>query len=426
MVQQRRPSGALAKLSCLVRGRTLQVIESVRVCLVLLCTFGCWTAAIPAVADIVVLTEGGRVEGTLVNRNESPRKNYVVKTGAGQITLDKSQVKEVITQSPDELEYERIRFTFPDTVEAQWKLAEWCREKGLTSERTEHLERVVRLDPDYKPARLALGYSHIDGRWTRREDLMEERGYIHYKGKWMLPQDIAIQERKQQTEKAQKEWYVNLRRFRSQLNDRGPRAQAALAEFKTLSDPAAVPAIADLFSGERSEQVQELLIDALGRIRTDEAVGVLAQIALEVPNEDIRLAAVDYLKEIKSPAAVRYFAAALRGRENVKINRAGVALGELGDKSAIGPLIGALVSVHKDKYQQGGGNSLSPSFDSNGGIGFGVGARSVIVRHNVQNKGVHEGLVKLAGGPDFGYDERAWAHWYAAQHQPVAVPGRRD
>ena len=36
--------------------------------------------------------------------------------------------EQVITQSPDEREYERIRFTIADTVEAQWKLAEWCRE----------------------------------------------------------------------------------------------------------------------------------------------------------------------------------------------------------------------------------------------------------------------------------------------------------
>ncbi len=385
-----------------------------------------WLTVAPSSADVVVLTGGGRVQGTIVNRNESPRKNYVVKTGAGEVTLDKSQVKEVITQLPEDLDYEKIRFTCADTVEAQWKLAEWCREKGLSTERAVHLERVVELDPNHKPARLALGYSHIDGRWVRREELMEERGYVRHKGKWMLPQDIEIQERKQQTEKAQKEWYVSLRRLRTQLGDRGPRAQAALDELRSLSDPAAVPAIADLFNGERSEQVQGLLIDALGRIKTDDAVRLLAEIALEVSNEDVRLAAVDYLKEIKSPSAVAYFTGALKNKENVKINRAGVALGELGDKRAIGPLIGALVSVHRDKYQQGGPNTFSPSFDSGGGVGFGAGAKSVIVRRNVQNKGVHEGLAKLAGGPDFGYDERAWTHWYASQKKPAAVPGRRD
>lgn len=379
-----------------------------------------------AAADVVVLSNDGRVKGTLVNPNESPRKNYIVKTDAGEITLDKSQVKDVITQSPDEREYEKIRFTFADTVEAQWKIAEWCRERGLSQQRTDHLERIVELDPNHKQARAALGYGQHDGRWVRREDLMKERGYVWHKGRWMLPQDIEIQEQKRQTELAQKEWYRKLGRYREQLNDRGPRAQIALAEFKALSDPAAVPAIARMFNDERSEDVQMLLIDALGRIKSTDAVRVLADIAIEVANEDVRLAAVDYLKEVRNPTAAGYLVEALRSKEITKINRAGVALGELGDKSAIGPLIGALVTVQREKVQQGGPNTYSPSFDSNGGIAFGAGSRSFIVRRNVQNRGVHEGLVKLAGGKDFGFDARAWSHWHNAQKKPVAAPGRRD
>ncbi|MEX2140615.1 MAG: HEAT repeat domain-containing protein [Pirellulales bacterium] len=391
-----------------------------------MCVVTSWMMVALAAADVVVLNNDGRVKGTLVNPHESPRKNYVIKTDAGEITIDKSQVKEVITQSPAEREYEKIRFTFPDAVEAQWKIAEWCREKGLSQQRTAHLERLIDLDPSHKQARAALGYGQFDGRWIRREDLMKERGYVWHNGRWMLPQDVEIQERKRQTELAQKEWNIKLRRFRAQLDDRGPRAQAALAEFKTLSDPAAVPAIADLFNDERSENMQMLLIDALGRIKSPDAVRMLADIAIEVANEDVRLAAVDYLKEIRDPAAAGYLVEALRSKENAKINRAGVALGELGDRSAIGPLIGALVSVHKEKVQQGGPNTYSPSFDSNGGVAFGAGTRTFIVRRNVQNRGVHEGLVKLAAGKDFGFDARAWGHWHAAQKKPVAAPGRRD
>src|SRR5688500_10086042 len=133
--------------------------------------FGCCVVGHTTAADVVVLNNDGRLEGTLVNPNESPRKNYIVKTDAGEITLDKSQVKEVITQSPDEREYEKIRFTFPDTVVAQWTRAEWCREKGLSALRTAPLQRVIDLDPDHKQARAALGYSHFNGRWTRREDV---------------------------------------------------------------------------------------------------------------------------------------------------------------------------------------------------------------------------------------------------------------
>jgi hypothetical protein len=383
-------------------------------------------AALRAAADVVVLNNDGRVEGTLVNPNESPRKNYIIQTDAGRVTLEKSQVKEVITQSPEEREYKKIRFTFPDTVEAQWKVAEWCREKGLSQQRTDHLERVIELDPDHKQARAALGYSHLEGRWVRREEVMQERGYVRHKGKWMLPQDVEIQEQKRKVEMAQREWQLKLRRLRMQLDDPGTRGQTALAEFKSLSDPSAVPAIARLISDERSEAVQLLLIDALARIKTPDAIRVLADVAVEISNEDVRLAAVDYVKEFRSAVAVTHIVEALKSKDNAKINRAGVALGELGDKSAIGPMISALVSVQRQKVQQGGPNTYSPSFDSNGGVSFGAGTKTFIVRQNVQNHGVHEGLVKLAGGPDFGFDTRAWSHWHAAQRKPTVVPGRRD
>jgi hypothetical protein len=393
----------------------------------LTCLAGACVLASTVAADVVVLNSGGRVKGTIVNADESPRKSYIVKTDAGQITLDKSQVKEVITQPPAELEYERIRFTFADTVEEQWKLAEWCREKGLMRERTGHLERIIELDPNHKQARAALGYSRIEGRWTRREDALKERGFVEYKGKWMLPQDAELQERKAKVQAAQKEWHIKLRALRAQLDDRGPRAGAALAELKSVSDAAALPAIVDAFKSESRTSVKTLLIDALARIGTADAIRLLAEIALESNNEELGLAAVDHLKQLKSPAAAGFFIAALGGGNIAKINRAGVALGELGDKAAIAPLIGALISVQKQKVQQGGSGTISPSFDSQGGIGFGVGGKTVVLQKNVQNRGVHEGLVKLTGGTDFGYDVVAWRQWLKDQRKEAAVvPGRRD
>jgi hypothetical protein len=377
-------------------------------------------------ADVVVLTTDGRLQGTLLNAQESPRKNYIVQTDSGQVTLDKEQVKEIISQTADELEYERLRFSFPDTVDGQWKIAEWCRERGMSKERTTHLERIVEIDSNHKQARGALGYGQVNGRWVRQEDVMKERGYVKYKGKWLLPQDVEIQEQKRKSEIAQKEWFKRLRLVRAQLDDRGPRAAAALKELQEVSDPDAIPAIIELFKNERSESVQRLYIAALARMNTASAVRVLGEIALESSNEETRLTSLDHLKKIKSPASVSQFVGALKSKDNATINRAGTALGELGDVSAIGPLIGVLMTVHKSKVQQGGANTLSPSFDSNGGIGFGAGAKTVIVRNKVVNRGVHEALVKLADGVDFGFDTRAWANWHASQKKPAPKPGRRD
>ena len=76
-----------------------------------------------AVADVFVLTNGGRVTGELVNREESPRTKYVVQTAEGaRVTFEPSQVRQVIRPRPNEVEYEQIRSTYPDTVRGRMGL----------------------------------------------------------------------------------------------------------------------------------------------------------------------------------------------------------------------------------------------------------------------------------------------------------------
>ena len=90
-------------------------------------------------AEVFVLVNGGRISGELLNRQESPRKQYLVKVaGEGQITLAASQVEQVLKRRPEEEEYEKIRPAYPDTIEGQWALAEWCRQKRLPLERETH------------------------------------------------------------------------------------------------------------------------------------------------------------------------------------------------------------------------------------------------------------------------------------------------
>jgi hypothetical protein len=379
-------------------------------------------------ADIFVLENDGRVQGTLQNPKESPRKHYVVKTDDGAtVTLDKSQVKDHVSQSPDELEYEKIRFTFLDTVEGQWKAAEWCRERGLSRERNSHLERVIELDMNHKAARAALGYGQINGKWVRQEDVMQARGYVLHKGRWLLPQDKALQEQKEQTEVASKEWHNKMRRFRGLVGDRGPKGQAALEELQAITDPNAVPALMQWFKDENSEAVSLEIIKVLGRIERGDAVRSLCLIAVDGASEELRLSAIDELKRIKDHSAVTMLVQALKSKDNKRINRAGLALGELEDKTAIEPLIASLVTVHKRVAQQGGGQSISTGFDSTGGTSFGTGSKAVVVRNNISNQDVHDALVKLAGdGVDFGYDAKAWRSWHANQKKPPVNAGRRD
>ena len=129
----------------------------------------CLTLAAAGVrAETFVLKNGGRIEGEIVNPKQSPRENYVIKTASGgQVTLAKSQVKEIVRQTDAEAEYEKMRPQFADTVEGQFAAAVWCREHGLARLRDKHLERVIELDPSHVAARLSLSrvqasLGHID------------------------------------------------------------------------------------------------------------------------------------------------------------------------------------------------------------------------------------------------------------------------
>ena len=111
-------------------------------------------------AEVFVLSTGGRVVGELVNRDENPRKKYIIELEDGsRVTLDAAQVEQVQRPKAELLEYEKIRADYPDTVEGQWALAEWCREKKLPAQRDTHLKRIIELDPDHADARRALGYN---------------------------------------------------------------------------------------------------------------------------------------------------------------------------------------------------------------------------------------------------------------------------
>ncbi|MGC3972321.1 MAG: hypothetical protein QM775_34760 [Pirellulales bacterium] len=119
----------------------------------------------------------------MANAAESPRAKYEIRLpGGGSVTLDKDQVTSVVTPTPDQLEYQRIRHEQPDTIEGQWNLAEWCREHKLTEERKRHLERVIELDTNHVKARASLGYNRIQGQWRTQAEHLRRSARCNTKG----------------------------------------------------------------------------------------------------------------------------------------------------------------------------------------------------------------------------------------------------
>jgi hypothetical protein len=380
-------------------------------------------------SEIFLLHDGGRVKGELVNRDQSPRTSYVIKTiSGGQVTLEAEQVKEVKRQSAAEIKYDQIRSTYSDTVDAQWKLAEWCRENRLYSQRKVHLERIIELDPNHAPARHALGYGQIHGRWVTQQTLMTENGYQRYKGQWVLPQEIDILERQRKEKLAEADWSNKLKRWHGWLAT--DKSETATASIKAINDPFAARALAKYFDSDQNREVRMLYLEALGRINAPAALDHLAAASLGDADGEIRVACLDQVVAHNYKPAVRRYVKALKSTDNATINRAAYCLSRMKDTSATGPLIDALVTTHTFYIQKGSPGGTSATFGKGPNAGMGglsVGGGGVeTINQTFENRSVLQALVELTGGASFNFDVRAWKYWYAAQRKPQSLDARRD
>jgi hypothetical protein len=387
-------------------------------------------AAPVALGDVFILTNGGRIEGELANPDEKPRRTYEVQmAGGGRVTLEAAQVEKVVTVRADQHEYERIRHQYPDTVEGQWALAQWCLQQRLLSQRDTHLERVIELDPNHAEARRALGYSQVDGKWAKRDEVMISRGYVLYKGRWRTRQEIELIENKRKQELAEKEWFQKIDRWRGWFGtDKGLVAQQ---NIQGIEDPLAVKGLAAALTGKKREPapVRGMFIEALAKIGTPDALQVLAATALEDDDREVRLTCLDYLQKKKNPDVISYFVSKLRSKDNSTVNTAAVALGRLKDPSAVGPLIGALITTHKFKVAPKGGGgpgSMSSTFGNGPGAGgMSVGDSTKIYTQQMANQPVLDALVVLTG-QNFNFDVQAWKYWYATQKRTDPLDARRN
>ena len=383
-----------------------------------------------APSEVFILKGGGRVEGKLLNPDQSPRTRYVVKTTGGvEITIEADQVKQKLHQNAAEIEYEKIRPGYPDTVEGQWAAAGWCLEHHLIPQRKTHLKRILELDPDHEEARRALGYSQVEGQWKTQEEVMLERGFRWFKGRWRLPQEIELMERKGKVEVAEREWFGKIKMWRGWLGtNKGAQAEKNL---RSIDDPYAVRALAAGLENEKSQPLRALYIEILAKIGSPAAIQALATCSMEDSLEEVRLTCLDFLKKEKHPEVVAYYISKLKSKDNRLVRRAAVGLSHMNDPTAVRPLIDALVTTHKFKIVKGSGNPNQQSYSfggsSSGGVpGFGFGSpRPKIIKRRIANREVLEALLSLTG-ENFQYNVTAWKGWYASRRGRSAVDARRN
>lgn len=377
-------------------------------------------AAGAAADDVFVLEHGGRVVGQAVKNPLPPPGMYVIElSDGGRVTLPRAQIKEVRPQRPEEAEYAKIAPGYKITIEDQWALAEWCRQRSLNAERAKHLERILELDPDHEQARAGLGYFKDDGQWTTREEKLTRLGYIRHNGSWMLPQQIQLLEEKEKLSNAQKDWIQKVERWRQWLGtERGRIATESILEIR---DPNAVRALAAALKDDQRDQARILYVTALANIGDTASRRVLTLWVMEDPVEEVCLTCLDYLKKANDHEAVEYLVGRLRSKDNREINRAALALGHLEARDAIGPLIDALITTHKFKIPKNPGQ-IGASFSNTGGGGLSAGGGPTTVTRDVPNRNVLDALVKITG-QSYSFDVARWRIWFATQKKVQAKAG---
>jgi hypothetical protein len=409
-----------------IRGAAIRNLQFA-ICNLQFLTAALWLGT-QASADIFELANGGRIDGRVVETADGDQSKYVIDlAGGGRLTIPRSDVARVDATSPSDDEYLALARRAPDTVAGHWKLVEWCREHRLRDRAGQHLERILELDPSHEEARMALGFRHKDGQWVTRDDVMANRGMLMYEGRYVTPQHIELLKRLKETKTSQADWANTFERLRRWLTGRREeRFAQAHAELQTIRDPLAAAPLIAMLRREQDPELRRLWVDVAAGLDHQLAVDALVDLSLTDPEAEIRYQCLESLiKSGRSGLAVPYIRA-LRDRDNAIVNRAGAALGQLGNPEAAGALIDALVTKHRFKTSDANPDQHAYTFSpDSGSFSFGGGGPQVVTRE-IRNPDVLGALVTLAGGTSFDYDQEQWRRWLAAQTKLNAVDVRRD
>ena len=377
---------------------------------------------------VLLLKDGGTLEGELLNPDEVNRKWYKVQTAEGlEISLDARLVERVQSRERTALmEYNRDAPLTENTLETHLLWAKWCHERQLFDQSKLHWQQVLEFEPDHGDARRILGYTETPGGWESLSKTHESRGLILDRGRWRTKYEIEVAnflERQTQTEQ---QW----RRTVSELCRRLPMPQAE-AELLAIRDPAAIVPIAELLQrGSLYPHARLVLLRTLMQIPDVKALRIAVEWTTrpEVP-EEIRKTCIEELvrragtqPEIRAIMTAVYRGALLSKEiDEGTVRLTAEALANIGGREAVPELIEVLyltvtqtiMPEQQQGYSFGGGST-----------GFSAGGRPIRNTVQVPNQPALTALRQLTG-VDFGFDQAAWRNWYREAYRSPVMNLRR-
>ena len=386
---------------------------------------------LPVIASgttVLLLKDGGTLEGELLNPNEISRKSYRIKTAGGlEVSLDAKLVDRILSRErPALIEYNANVHLTENTLENHLNWARWCNENQLYDQAKLHWQQVLELDSDYAEARQVLGYVKEQDGWVSLREKRESRGYIQERGgRWRTAQQIEVANILETQKNAVTHWRSTIR----DLCRRLPNSQAEAA-LLAIRDPAAFEPMRDILANEGNPNVRRVLIRSLIRIPHTGAVLYVVgwSINPREPFDDIRQLCVDELLQIskEKPEIRQLMIDSYRGvlRPTIQpaiMDMVAKVLGDIGAHEAVPELIDVLVVPRTHTIQE----QPQPYSFGTGGTSLGQGSKRINRTEQVPNSTVLTALTKLTG-LNFLYDQARWREEYRKTQRSPSFNLRRD
>ncbi len=123
-----------------------------------------------ALGDLLVLKQGGTVEGTVTIEGDT----VLVTRGSSTFRYPRSEVARIEWQeTPESQIARRLAATDPNDPNALAALAAWANTVPLPDKAREVYQRVLALDPNHPDARRALGFLRVDAQWRSADQALE-------------------------------------------------------------------------------------------------------------------------------------------------------------------------------------------------------------------------------------------------------------
>lgn len=386
-------------------------------------------------ADILHLKSGGSVEGEIIEQDD---QSYKLRTIVGTITVPREAVERVETKPSILAEYEQRRRQAEQTPAAQFELAQWCEEHELRGPARKHLKHAIELDPNFEPARTALGHVRVGGVWVDGSRVEQQAGGGARGAK--DPRERQAADEQKIVAAIQAQWNVQIRSIRNNMLHSSSRRlrRAGRERITAIQDPLAILPLTRVL-GEGNHAAREALVEALSHFPQDEATMNLAIVALTDADDEIRTRALAELKRRDDPRVIPQFRQALTTDNDALIRRAAMALGASEATSAIPELID-LLTARRRKPVEISTHSYFQQYPLTFGAPFVMWYGHLLrVRHypTLPREDIGFHLVRVARqyevrdvtvfrtevlealkaitGQNFGFDEAAWRRWYEEQ-----------